>query len=98
VDWHWGRIFAGAALTTLLDIEAEITGPENWQDGNRELIAGRDSLQDSVNQVGQEMTRRNLSIQPTLTARPGLPMRVIVNRHLMLKPYLPLFFDTGAHQ
>lgn len=98
VDWHRGRIFAGAALTTLPGIGAEIAAPENRQDGNRVVIAGRDSLQDSVNQVGQEMTRRNLNIQPTLTARPGLPMRVIVNRDLVLKPYQPLFFSRGSVQ
>ena len=56
------------------------------------IIAGRDSLKDSVNQVGQEMTRRNMNMQPTLTERPGLPVRVIVNRDLVLRPYQPLFF------
>jgi type IV secretory pathway VirB10-like protein len=30
---------------------------------------------------------RNLDIQPTLTIRPGLPVRVIVNRDLLLAPY-----------
>jgi type IV secretory pathway VirB10-like protein len=94
-DWHWDRVFAGAALTSLLGIGAELAAPENRQDGNRIVIAGRDSLQDSVNQIGQEVTRRNLNIQPTLTARPGLPMRVIVNRDLVLRPYQPLFFVRG---
>ena len=98
VDWHWDRIFAGAALTTLLGIGAELAAPENRQDGNRVVIAGRDGLQDSVNQVGQEMTRRNMNIQPTLTARPGLPMRVLVARDLVLKPYQPLFFTRGGSQ
>ncbi|MDA7417073.1 TrbI/VirB10 family protein [Xenophilus arseniciresistens] len=93
VDWHWDRIFAGAALTTLLGIGAELAAPENRQDGNRVAIAGRDSVQDSVNQIGQEMTRRNMNIQPTLTERPGLPVRVIVNRDLVLRPYQPLFFQ-----
>ena len=82
MDYHWGRIFAGAALTTLLGVGAELAAPENRQDGDRVIIAGRDSAQDSINQVGQEMTRRNLNIQPTLTQRPGLPVRIIVNRDL----------------
>jgi type IV secretory pathway VirB10-like protein len=96
VDWHWDRVFAGAALTTLLGIGAELAAPENRQDGNRVVIAGRDSVQDSVNQIGQEMTRRNMNIQPTLAERPGLPVRVIVNRDLLLRPYQPLFFNRGA--
>ncbi|KUM44856.1 TrbI/VirB10 family protein [Pseudomonas sp. EpS/L25] len=96
VDYHWGRVFAGAALTTLLGVGAELAAPENRQGGDRIVIAGRDGLQDSVNQVGQEMTRRNMNIQPTLTERPGLPVRIIVNRDLVLRPYQPLFFNRGT--
>lgn len=83
-------------MTTLLGIGAELAAPENRQDGNRVIIAGRDGLQDSVNQVGQEMTRRNMNIQPTLTSRPGLPVRIIVKRDLVLRPYQPMFFQRGA--
>lgn len=96
VDYHWGRLLAGAAMTTLLGVGAELAAPENSTDGNRIIIAGRESLQDSVNQVGQEVTRRNLNIQPTLTERPGLPVRIIVNRDLTLRPYQPLFFNRGT--
>ncbi|TBU77334.1 TrbI/VirB10 family protein [Phytopseudomonas daroniae] len=98
VDWHWNRIVAGAVLTTLLGVGAELAAPENRQDGNRIVIAGRDSAQDSINQVGQEITRRNMSIQPTLTERPGLPVRIIVARDLVLRPYQPLFYQRGGIQ
>ncbi|MEJ5030205.1 TrbI/VirB10 family protein [Comamonas sp. MYb69] len=98
VDRHWGRILAGAALTTLLGVGAELAAPENRQDGNRVVIAGRDSAQDSINQVGQELTRRNLNVQPTLTARPGLPVRIVANRDLVLRPYQPLFLQRGGMQ
>ncbi|SDM59828.1 type IV secretion system protein VirB10 [Oryzisolibacter propanilivorax] len=96
VDYHWGRIVAGAALTTLLGVGAELAAPENRQGGNRIVVAGRDSAQDGINQVGQEMTRRNMNIQPTLTERPGLPVRIIVNRDLALRPYQQLFLKKGA--
>lgn len=98
VDWHWDRIVAGAAMTSLLGIGAELAAPTNRTDGDRIIIAGRDSLQDTVNQVGQEVTRRNLDIQPTLTQRPGLPLRVIVNRDLVLRPYQPLFIQQRNPQ
>lgn len=74
---------------------AELAAPENRQDGDRVIIAGRDSAQDTINQVGQEVTRRNLNIQPTLTSRPGLPVRLIVNRDLVLRPYQPLIYQRG---
>ena len=98
VDWHWDRILAGAALSTLLGVGAELAAPANSTDGNRVVIAARDSSQDTVNQVGQEVTKRNLSVQPTLTIRPGFPVRVIVNKDLVLRPYQPLFFQRGASQ
>lgn len=88
VGWHWDRIFAGA----------ELAAPGNRQDRDRIIIAGRDSLQDTVNQDGQEVTRRNLNIQPTLTSRPGLPVRIIVNRDLVLRPYQPVIFNRGVSQ
>ena len=42
---------------------------------------------DSLNQTGQQVVRRNLNIQPTITIRPGFPVRVIINRDLVLSPY-----------
>jgi type IV secretory pathway VirB10-like protein len=100
VDWHWDRILAGAALSTLLGVGAELAAPESRtdQNGNRTVIAVREGAQDSINQVGQETTKRNTSIQPTLTIRPGFPMRVMVSKDLILRPYQPLFFTRGSSQ
>jgi type IV secretion system protein VirB10 len=98
VDWHWGRILEGVALSTLLGVSAEeAVGNTGGSNGNV-VLALRNSAQDSVNQVGQEITRRNLSVQPTLTVRPGFPMRVMVNKDLVLRPYQPLFFQRGSSQ
>ncbi|MFS2204069.1 TrbI/VirB10 family protein [Variovorax sp. Varisp36] len=98
VDWHWDRILAGAALSTLLGVGAELAAPESRTDpdGNRLVIAVREGAQDTVNQVGQEITKRNASIQPTLTIRPGFPMGVMVNKDLVLRPYKSPFFKRGG--
>ena len=98
VDWHWDRILAGAALSTLLGLGAELAAPQNRTDSNRIVVAGRNGSQDTVNEVGQEITKRNANIQPTLTIRPGFPMRVMVNKDLVLRPYQPLFFQRGSSQ
>jgi type IV secretory pathway VirB10-like protein len=87
VNWHWGRIFAGAALTTLLGVNAQLVAANTNTNSGSIVIATRQSAQDSVNQVGQQITRKNLSIQPTLTARPGFPLNVIVNKDIVLRPY-----------
>jgi type IV secretion system protein VirB10 len=34
-----------------------------------------------------------MNIQPTLTIRQGMPVRVIVNRDITLQPYRPLFIN-----
>jgi type IV secretion system protein VirB10 len=88
VNWHWGKVFAGAAVSTLIGTAAELASPDRGiGQGNTVVVASRQSLQESVNQVGQEITRRNLDIQPTLHIRRGFRVRAIVNQDLILRPY-----------
>lgn len=96
VDWHWGRILAGAALSTLLGVSAELASSQGRTEGGQVIVAARGSVQETVNEVGQEFTKRNLNIQPTLTIRPGFPVRVMVSKDLILRPYQPLFFLRGS--
>jgi len=49
------------------------------------VTALRRGSTDSLNQTGQQVVRRNLNIQPTITIRPGFPVRVIVNRDLVFR-------------
>jgi type IV secretion system protein VirB10 len=84
VDQHWGRLFMAAALSTLLGVGSELGATNN---DNNIVTALRRGSTDSLNQTGQLVVRRNLNIQPTLTIRPGFPVRVIVNRDLVLAPY-----------
>lgn len=95
VDWHWNRILAGAALSTLLGVSSELAVSNQGNVNGNTVVALRDSAQDTANQVGQDITRRNLSIQPTLTVRPGFRVNVMVNKDLVLRPYQPLFIQRG---
>ena len=84
VNFHTWRLLQGIALSTLLGVSTEAT----FGDDENDLVeAFRESAQDSANQVGQRITERNLNIQPTITVRPGWPLRVIVNKDLVLRPY-----------
>ncbi len=87
VDWHWNRLVAGAAVSTLLGAAAELAVPGQLGGTQSVLYASLQGLQGTVNQVGQEITRRNLNIQPTITIRPGYLVRVIVTKDLVLGPY-----------
>jgi type IV secretion system protein VirB10 len=84
VDHHWGRLFAAAALSTVLGVGSELGATNN---DSAILTALRRGSTDSLNQTGQQVVRRNLNIQPTITIRPGFPVRVIVNRDLVLARY-----------
>ena len=89
VDNHWGALFKAALLSTLLGVGSELgAGSDSGTGNNGGLIqALRLGASDSLNQTGQKIVQRNLNIQPTLTIRPGFPVRVIVNRELVLEPY-----------
>ena len=90
-DNHWGKLLAGAALSTLLGVGSELGSQNSGLGGTGQetvVVATSRSAEESVNQVGQQTTRRNLNIQPTLTVRPGFPVRVIVNRDLELRSYV----------
>jgi type IV secretion system protein VirB10 len=95
VDNHWRQLLAGAALSTLIGVAAELVAPDRSSQ-NQVIVSTRQSVQDSINQVGQELTRRNLNVQPTLTVRPGYPVKVIVSKDLVLRPYQPLFIERSA--
>jgi type IV secretion system protein VirB10 len=84
VDHHWGRLLTAAALSTVLGVSAELGSTNN---DSAIVTALRHGSTDSLNQTGQQVVRRNLNIQPTITIRPGFPVRVIVNRDLVLTPY-----------
>ncbi|WP_199183744.1 TrbI/VirB10 family protein [Novosphingobium sp. HII-3] len=84
VDYHWGELFKAAALSTILSVGAEAGSSGQDSDIVRAL---RQGASDSVNQTGQQIVSRQLNIAPTLTIRPGYPVRVIVTRDLVLEPY-----------
>jgi type IV secretion system protein VirB10 len=88
VDNHWKELLGAAALSTLLAVGTEVNSGADVNDTNGAIIqALRRGAGNSLNQTGQQLVRRNLNVQPTLTVRPGFPVRVIINRDLVLEPY-----------
>lgn len=84
VDFHWGEMFKAAALSTLLSVGAEAGTSQN---DNSLVQALRSGASNSISQTGQQIVSRQLGIAPTLTVRPGFPVRVMVTRDLVLEPY-----------
>lgn len=81
VDYHWGGVVKAALVSTLLGVGSEL-GSGSDSDIARALRRGS---QDSVNRAGEQIVSRELNIRPTLTIRPGYPVRVLVTRDLVLE-------------
>jgi type IV secretion system protein VirB10 len=89
VDNHWAKIIAGAVLSSVLAATAQrsqgnVAGfqptiPQVWASN----AAGQ------INQAGQQLTQKNLQIQPTITVRPGFSVNVLVTKDIVIDPYLP---------
>lgn len=83
VDFHTWELLKGVALSTLLGVGAELQFS-----GESDLVqALRQSAQQSVSQTGGQLTSRNLQVQPTISIRPGAPVRLLVHHDLTLKPW-----------
>lgn len=84
VDNHWGMLVKAAILSTLLSVgsEAGTSGSEN-----NLAQAIRQGASQSFNQAGEQVVGRSLNVQPTITIRPGFPVRVLVTHDLVLEPY-----------
>ena len=82
VDNHWASILRAAGLSTLLAVGAELSLDEE----DRLARALRDGALDTINEAGQRIVQRQLEVPPTLTIRPGFPVRVIVTRDLVFAP------------
>jgi len=85
VDNHWGTLFKAAILSTLLSVGSEAGMSGNNNGSLAEAI--QQGVSQSVNQTGQQVVSRSLNIQPTITIRPGFPVRVMVTHDLVLEPY-----------
>jgi type IV secretion system protein TrbI len=84
VDNHWGALFKATILSTILSVGAE-AGTSNSE--NNLASAIRRGASEGFNQAGEQIVGRSLNIQPTITIRPGFPVRVLVTHDLVLAPY-----------
>jgi type IV secretion system protein VirB10 len=84
IDLHTWTLLKGVALATLLGVGSELAFAASDSDLVKAL---KQSTQSTGNRAGQRLIERNLTVQPTLRVRPGWPLRVIVHKDLVLKPY-----------
>src|SRR5262249_32153966 len=74
-DYDNWRLLEGGVLSSLLRISSALAASNGTQSNNN-----------AANEAGQRIVSKDLAVQPTLTVRPGYPVRVIVNRDIVLRP------------
>lgn len=82
--FHTWRLLKGLALSTPARVGTEQTFGSSESDLVRAI---RESTQQNAARVGDQIISRNLDIQPTLTVRPGWPLRAVIHKDLVLRPW-----------
>jgi type IV secretion system protein VirB10 len=84
IDRHSFQILKGVALSTLLGLGTELS---LGRDDGDIVSALRRSAQQSGARAGDQFVGRSLDIQPTIRVRPGWPLRIVVNKDIVLRPW-----------
>jgi type IV secretory pathway VirB10-like protein len=98
VDNHYQRLFGFAILTSMFDAALAVTQsrqqsvlvyPSPTQE--TEGAAGRE-----VSQLGTQIARKNLNVQPTIKIPAGYKFNVRVNRDILFEePYRPVLLQAN---
>jgi type IV secretion system protein VirB10 len=84
VDFHTWALLKGVVISTMLGVGAELQFS-----GRGGLVdALRQSAEQNVSRAGDQLTSRNLNLQPTITVRPGAAVRLLADQDLVLKPWV----------
>ncbi len=81
IDRHTWQLLKGVALSTLLGVGTELSFGGTESDLVRAI---RESAQQSGARAGDQLVTRNLNVQPTMRVRPGWPLRVVVNKDIVV--------------
>ena len=83
VDFHTWTLLKGVAISSLLGAGTNVS-----LTGESDLVeAIRQSAQQYAATAGNQITARNLDIQPSINIRPGFRIRLLVHRDLILAPW-----------
>jgi len=87
VNNHYGRIFGWGLLTSLLSAGYQLSQPEQDRVNNDRVLTNQQvvaaAVGQQVAQLGVEMAKRNMRIQPTIEIRKGYRLNVMVNKDIV---------------
>lgn len=86
VNNHYLRLLAGVVLGSILGASAQIAVGANSQNPSFAQLAIQGAGQ-NINEAGQQITRKNLNIQPTIEVPPGGRLNIFATKDLILPPW-----------
>ena len=88
VNNHYLRTFGQAFMLSLFSAGMQLSQPRGSVQGtyNAQQI-GAAALGQQMAQLGMQLARRNLMMQPTLEIRPGYEFNIMVNKDIILPPW-----------
>jgi type IV secretion system protein TrbI len=89
VDYHLDKLAEATALTTAIAYGGNLARNPQSSNGYTGSDVIGDAVAQQANRIGEKIIDRELDVQPTITIRAGWPLRVLVNKDMILEPYQP---------
>jgi type IV secretion system protein VirB10 len=87
VNNHYGKLITGVVLGSILGAGVQMAeGARDTTNPSFSELAAQGAAR-NINDAGQQITRKNLNIQPTLEISQGHRFSVFVTKDLILEPY-----------
>jgi type IV secretion system protein TrbI len=88
VDGHFWQLARGVMLSTVFSVGAASAQDASARSSGSFVINSAGSgVSAEAEQIGSQITARDLNRQPTIKIRAGWPLRVLVNKDMILAPY-----------
>ena len=89
VDYHLDKLAEAVVLSTAIAYAGNLARDPHSTNGNGAGDVIGDTVAQQADRVGEKFIDRELDVQPTITIRSGWPLRVLVNKDMILEPYQP---------
>jgi type IV secretion system protein VirB10 len=86
VDYHADKLATAALLSGVVAYAGNLAGGRQTLTLTPGDVVGS-AVAQQASTVGSNLVQRQLNVQPTITIRPGWPVRVLVNRDILLPTY-----------
>lgn len=89
VNNHYGKLVAGVVLGSVIGAGAQVAagglGAPNVPPSFPQLFVS--GAAGNINQAGQQITQKNLNLQPTIEIAPGQKINIFLTKDLILRPF-----------